>query len=197
MNIVGFIGSPRKTGNTAWTVNKILEGASEQGANVQIFSAAQSSIKPCQGCLACVKNGCCAIQDDMQVIYAALKMADALVLGAPIYMGQMSTQAKAFTDRLFAQITPRFSPHFKEENAGKKLILVWTQGNPDGEKFKAYLDYTRQMFAMLEFEVRDVVVVSGTRTQAASEQAGLGDMLKSVGAKSVTIDFTKETASFI
>ena len=27
MKIIGFIGSPRKNGNTAWTVNKILEGA--------------------------------------------------------------------------------------------------------------------------------------------------------------------------
>jgi hypothetical protein len=55
----------------------------------------------------------------------------------------------------------------------------------DGEKFKVYLDYTKQMFGMLEFDVRDVVVVTGTRTNAASEQAGLGDTLKSIGAKLV------------
>ncbi|MDR0820899.1 MAG: flavodoxin family protein [Oscillospiraceae bacterium] len=183
MNIIGFIGSPRKTGSTAWAVNKILEGASEQGANTQVFSAATLDIKPCQGCLGCAKGGGCVVKDDMQQIYAALKTTDALVLGAPIYMGQMSGQAKVFTDRLFAQITPRFSPRFKEENAGKKLILAWTQGNPDGEKFKPYLDYTKQMFGMLEFDVQDVVVVTGTRTDAASEQAGLGYTLKSVGAK--------------
>jgi hypothetical protein len=39
------------------------------------------------------------------------------------------------------------------------------------------------MFGMLEFDVRDVVVVTGTRANAASEQAGLGDTLKSIGAK--------------
>jgi multimeric flavodoxin WrbA len=183
MNIVGFNGSPHKTGNTAWTVDKILESAGEQGANTQIFNASELNIKPCKGCLACVKSGACAVSDDMRQIYEALKTADALVLGSPIYMGQMSAQAKAFTDRLFAQIKPRFSPTFKEENAGKKLVLVWTQGNPDGEKFMAYLDYTKYMFAMLEFDVLDVVVVTGTRTEPASEQAGLGDTLKSVGAK--------------
>jgi multimeric flavodoxin WrbA len=122
----------------------------------------------------------------MQTIYAALKNADALVLGAPIYMGQMSAQAKAFTDRLFAQITPRFSPRFKEENAGKKLILAWTQGNPDGAKFKEYLDYTQKMFQMLEFDVQDAVVVTGTRTEAASGQPGLGDTLKNIGANLVS-----------
>jgi hypothetical protein len=83
---------------------------------------------------------------------------------------------------LFAQITPRFSPRFKEENAGKKLIFAWTQGNPDADKFKDYLDYTKRMFAMLEFDVQDVVVVTGTRTEAASEQVGLGDTLKNTGA---------------
>jgi multimeric flavodoxin WrbA len=183
VNIIGFVGSPRKTGSTVWAVNKILEGASEQGASTQVFSAAALDIKPCQACMGCASGNGCVINDDMQQIYAALKTADALILGAPIYMGQMSAQAKAFTDRLYAQIKPRFSPTFKEENAGKKLILVWTQGNPDREKFKTYLDYTKKMFEMLEFDVQDVVIVAGTRTDAASEQAGLGDTLKNIGAK--------------
>jgi multimeric flavodoxin WrbA len=38
----------------------------------------------------------------MQKLYDALEQADALVLGSPVYMGQMSAQAKIVTDRLFA-----------------------------------------------------------------------------------------------
>jgi multimeric flavodoxin WrbA len=49
----------------------------------------------------------------MQKLYGALEHADVLVLGSPIYMGQMTAQAKIFIDRWFAQIAPRFSPHFK------------------------------------------------------------------------------------
>jgi hypothetical protein len=54
MNIIGFIGSPRKTGSTAWTVNKILDGAREQSAllgapaNTQVFNAGALNLKPCQ-----------------------------------------------------------------------------------------------------------------------------------------------------
>jgi multimeric flavodoxin WrbA len=121
----------------------------------------------------------------MRKIYAELKQADALVLGSPIYMGQMSGQAKVFTDRLFAQITPRFSPSFKEENAGKKLILAFTQGNPDPGKFQAYYDYTKSMFQMLEFDVKDVVVVAGTRGGQASEREDLPDALLCTGGKLV------------
>jgi multimeric flavodoxin WrbA len=181
MKIIGFNGSPRLNGSTAWALEKILEGATEQGASTEVFHSGKLDIKPCRGCLGCVKSDRCVMQDDMQPIYDALKTADALVLGAPIYMGQMSAQAKAFTDRLFAQITPRFSPHFKEENAGKKLVLVFTQGNPDESKFRTYIDYTQEMFGMLEFEVRDVVVIAGTRSEVASEQDGLAERLKSVG----------------
>jgi len=35
MNIIGIIASQRKEGNTAFIVNKILEGAKEQGAETK------------------------------------------------------------------------------------------------------------------------------------------------------------------
>ena len=119
MKIIGFNASPRKEGNTAWTVNKILEGAKEQGAETQAWHFSDLDIKPCRSCYGC-KQGerGCIINDDMQKLYNELAQADALVLGSPVYMGQMSAQAKIFTDRLFAQFSPRFSPYFKEN--GKK-----------------------------------------------------------------------------
>ena len=88
-----------------------------------------------------------------------------------------------FTDRLFAQITPRFSPSFKEENAGKKLVLVFTQGNPDQSRFQAYYDYTKSMYQLLEFDVRDMLIVTGTRSEQASDNAELRDILRAAGRK--------------
>jgi multimeric flavodoxin WrbA len=35
MKIIGFTASPRKEGNTAYAVDKIPEGAKEQGAETQ------------------------------------------------------------------------------------------------------------------------------------------------------------------
>ena len=88
MNIIGFVGSPHKKGNTAWTVEKILDGAREQSASTQLFYASETDIKPCHGCLGCSdERGSCVIDDGMQDIYTALEAADALVLGSPIYMG--------------------------------------------------------------------------------------------------------------
>jgi multimeric flavodoxin WrbA len=183
MRVIGFNASPRRKGNTAWSIEQILESATEAGAKTQVFHSGELAINPCRGCLGCVKGNGCVVADDMQTIYGALKQADALVLGSPLYMAQMSGQAKAFTDRLFAQITPRFSPRFKEENAGKRLILVFTQGNPDQSKFQAYYDYTRDMFRMLEFDVLDMIVVTGTRGEQANKKAGLSDLLWKTGQK--------------
>ena len=190
MKIMGFIASPRKEGNTAWIVNKILEGAKEQGAETQCWYFSDLDIKPCNGCFNCHKGGerGCIIHDDMQKLYDALEHADALVLGSPIYMGQMSAQAKIFTDRLFARISPRFSPHFKDkENAAKKkLMFVFNQGNPDSGMFQMYIDYTNHIFQMLEFDVKEVPVVAGMRNGPAHERKGLHTVLKDIGSSLVS-----------
>lgn len=124
----------------------------------------------------------CIINDDMQELYNALKHADALILGSPIYMGQMSGQAKIFTDRLFAEISPRFSPHYKENGTKKKLILVFTQGNTDPGMFKVYIDYTKHMFELLEFAVEEVIVVAGMRNEPAHERQDLHNAMKDIGS---------------
>ncbi|UJX39258.1 flavodoxin family protein [Desulfovibrio sp. JY] len=131
----------------------------------------------------------CIINDDMQKIYDALAHADVLVLGSPIYMGQMSSQTKIFTDRLFAQYNPRFSPHFRGQNVAKKIVLVFSQGNPDPCKFQAYYDYTRNIFKMLEFEVEGVHVVAGTRNEQAQERKNLCTAMKGVGSSLVLEQF--------
>ena len=184
MKIIGFNASPRKKGNTAWVLNTILEHAKKNGADVQLWNYADLNIKPCQGCLTCHKDGStgCVINDDMQKIYLELNSAETLILGTPIYMGQMSAQAKIFTDRLFAHISPRFSPYYKEKENKRKLILVFTQGNPDSSKFQTYYEYTKQMFQLLEFDVKEVLVIKGTRTEAASEQKELYSILENIGS---------------
>ena len=141
------------------------------------------------GCLSCVQSNRCAISDDMQKIYNELGQTDTLVLGSPVYMGQMSAQAKIFTDRLFAQITPRFSPRFKEEHAGKKLILVFTQGNPDSGMFQVYFDYTKNMFQLLEFDVKGVHFIAGMRNEPACERRDLHTVMKNVGLSIVIEGF--------
>lgn len=77
MHIIGFSASPRRGGNTAWAVDRILEGARTQGAQTQAWYAGELDLQPCTGCLGCVQADRCVIQDDMQPVYDALAQADA------------------------------------------------------------------------------------------------------------------------
>jgi len=186
MKIIGFIASSRKEGNTAWAVNKILETAKGQGAEVQSWCFSDLNISPCRGCSGCKKSGKgCVINDDMQSIYAAFADADAIVLGSPVYMGQMSAQAKIFTDRLYACTSPKFSPYYKENARKKKMVLVFTQGNPDSNLFQSYFDYTKNMFQLLEFDVKSVQVIAGTRSRQLHDRDDLNALMNAIGSSLV------------
>ena len=187
MKIIGISASPQKNGNTAWAINKILESAKEQGAETQSWSFGDLDIKPCRGCWACKKGDKgCIVNDDMQKLYEAMIHTDTIILGSPVYMGQMTAQAKIFTDRLFACSSPRFSPYFKEAAAKKKMFLLFTQGNPDSGKFQAYFDYTKSMFQILEFDVKGLYVVAGLRTEPAFERKDLPTVMKEIGISLVS-----------
>ena len=171
MKVVGFVGSPRKGGNTEIMVEKILKGASESGAETEIFNLNKLNIKPCQACMHCKSNnGECATDDDMQTIYKEIKESDAFVLGSPIYMWQMSAQAKLFTDRLYA-------PMGFEEKFGKtSSALVFSQGNPDINSFKGYINSTKEVFNILGYTVKGVLISAGD--QSPGDVKNKDDVLK-------------------
>ena len=98
----------------------------------------------------------------------------------------MSAQAKIVTDRLFAHISPRFSPHYKEKVTKQKLTLVFTQGNPDPGMFQVYFDYMKHIFQLLEFDVNEVVVVAGMRNEPAHERKDLDRVMKDIGSSLVS-----------
>jgi multimeric flavodoxin WrbA len=183
MKIIGFSGSPHKSGNTVWAVEQILSGAKQSGADTLLFAASDLDVKPCRGCFGC-KNGDsgCVIKDDMQKVYDELLDADALIFASPIYMGQMTGQAKVFMDRLFPTNSPKFSPYYKEQSK-KKLLLVFTQGNPDRSKFQTYFDYTRSLFEILDYDVSEPVIITGTRSSEAKDMDGLAEKLTAIGAE--------------
>lgn len=183
MNIIGIIASQQREGNTAFIVDRLLEGAREQGAKTQSFSFGNLDIKPCRGCCACHKGDQgCVIDDDMQKIYDAMEYADVIILGLPIYMGQMSAQGKIFTDRLFARFSPRFSPFFKDIAVKKQMVLFFNQGNPNADLFKPYINYTSQMFRTLEFDVKEVPVVTDLRSGCIYDREDLCRDLKHFGS---------------
>jgi multimeric flavodoxin WrbA len=101
MKIIGISGSPRVGGNTEVLVREALEGAKQKGAEIELVALSGLKIEGCRACTECGKNGKCIIEDDMQAIYPKLMAADGMIIGTPIYFGQMTSQTKAFIDRTY------------------------------------------------------------------------------------------------
>jgi hypothetical protein len=50
-------------------------------------------------------------------------------------------------------------------------------------KFQTYIDYTNQMFEVLDFKISKPLIIAGTRSLAAKDINGLGESLANIGAK--------------
>ena len=153
MNILAVYGSPNRNGNTATLINAILKGAVKSGHQIDRFYVNFLNIHNCMACEnADVAHAekLCNFPDDMTTkIIPKMMDCDVLILGSPIYMGQITGAFKNFIDRWYTFI--------EDENEirivnGKKFITVVTSGAPtdDFKNVSEYLDYWLSRFFKME-----------------------------------------------
>ena len=184
MKILGLEGSPRKNGNTEKLVKVILDGATEKGAETKFYKLAKMNISLCLGCFSCRETGACVTEDDMQLLHEEIQASDAIILGSPVYMWQVSGQTKLFMDRLVPFIKPDFTTRLKGK---KSVFMVFTQGNPDEQSFKHYFEYLENLFSFLHYDVKGTMVATGTRDKNdILQQADLLGKAREVGKNLVT-----------
>jgi len=164
MKIIGFVGSPRKNGNTDVLVQQVLRGAANAGAGTEIFYLNDLNIKGCQDCNFCKENDHCGQQDDMMPIYTEIAAADAIVIGSPVYMSNVSSQTKAFMDRCYALINPDFSSRLAK---GKKAVLIFSQGDPDPEHYQQTYASLADFPKSIGIELAETLIASGVREVGA------------------------------
>jgi len=105
MKVLAFNGSPRKKWNTATLLEKALEGSASQGAETELIHLYDLNYKGCVSCFACKTKGGksygkCAVKDDLTPIFKKIEVANAIILGSPIYFGTVSGEMKSFMERL-------------------------------------------------------------------------------------------------
>lgn len=105
MKIFAVNGSPRKKGNTATVLEHFLEGARSAGADTELIHLYDLRASGCRSCFACklrggASYGHCALKDDLTPVLAALEKADGLVLGSPVYFGNVTGAMRSFQERL-------------------------------------------------------------------------------------------------
>ena len=104
MKILIISSSPNLTGLTAACVSAAAKGIRAAGGEVEEIRLNDLKMDKCHACNdgwgTCLPEHRCQEEDDFQVLHARIPQADGFVLVTPVYWGEMSESAKAFTDRL-------------------------------------------------------------------------------------------------
>jgi len=108
MKLIAVCGSARKKGNTSKMLHQIIEGAKSVGAETEFVNLFDLNYQGCISCYACkLKNsksfGHCTVNDELKPLLERIEQSDGIVLGSPIYYGNLSGQMRSFTDRLLFQ----------------------------------------------------------------------------------------------
>jgi len=134
MKVLGIMGSPRRQSNTEILLDRALEGAREAGAEVEKVLVSKLKISPCLEIYACLKDGNCAIKDDMQVLYQKLLEADHVVFASPMFFYGITSQAKAIIDRCQALWVRRHVLGMGKEDKRVRRGAFISVGATQGEK---------------------------------------------------------------
>jgi multimeric flavodoxin WrbA len=99
MDVLVFLGSPRKKGNTEVLTQAVLDGVTQAGGTPEIIRLCDLKISPCISCGGCDKTGKCIVEDDMIPLYKKIIATDRIIIASPIYFYGVTAQTKAFIDR--------------------------------------------------------------------------------------------------
>lgn len=120
MNVIAVNGSPRKDWNTGTLLKSALEGAESVGAQTKLVHLYDLDYKGCTSCFSCKRKGntcagLCAQRDDLRQVLADVLAGDVLLLGSPIYFGDVTGQMRSFLERLMF-------PNITYDEFGKSLV---------------------------------------------------------------------------
>lgn len=95
-------GSPRANGNTMRALEEVASALKADGVESEIVQIGVRPIRGCIACRKCSKLGRCVFADDVanSILEKAL-VADALVIGTPVYYAQPNGALLAVMQRVF------------------------------------------------------------------------------------------------
>ena len=105
MNVMAIDGGPRKDWSTATLLKSAMEGAESVGAQTKLVRLYDLTYKGCTSCFSCKRKGdtcggLCAMRDDLRDVLAGALESDVLLLGSPIYFGDVTGEMRSFQERL-------------------------------------------------------------------------------------------------
>mgnify|MGYP001491138342 CR=1 FL=1 len=147
MKVVAFNGSPHKKGNTYHALKIVLDELEKEGIETEIVQVGNKKISGCLACNKCIKerNEKCTIDSDkVNTWIQKMKMADGILLGAPVHYAAVPGNIKSFLDRAFyvAGVNKNMFRH----KVGASVVAVRRSGGlPTFNELNNFLNYS-EMF---------------------------------------------------
>jgi len=130
MNAVLICGSPRPNGNTETLLGRCAEKLSAAGISANIIPLRGTTIHPCTACGKCRTSGdgnCSIKNDDFHGIFTAMRAADIIVVGSPVYFGSATPETMALLDR--AGYVSRANGNFFSRKIGGPIVVARRAGH--------------------------------------------------------------------
>lgn len=134
--IVAINGSPRSGWNTDILVREAAAGAASEGAEVEIIDLYKlDKFTGCVSCFGCKTEGHlgrCVYKDGLADVLEKIRNADGLILGSPVYLGDISAGLRALYERLiFQYITYKTEPRSYSDRR-IPVVFILTSNAPAG-----------------------------------------------------------------
>jgi multimeric flavodoxin WrbA len=159
--VLCIAGSPRRKGNSERLLEACAAGIREAGGEPDILVAVEADVQPCRGCNSCSWTGVCVITGDgMAGVNERIDAADAIVVASPVYFATVPAVLKTVYDRLqpyWARVHRLGEP--RPARRPGALLVVRGGGDPFG--FRAAVDTTKSVFAVLGIAYIDELCVEG------------------------------------
>ena len=130
MKVIGINGSARKDGNTSILIQKVFEPLEAEGIETELIDLGAKSVRGCLACMQCFekKDGYCVQdQDALNDILDAMRAADGIILGTPVYFADISGQIKCFMDR--SGLVARANGNLFKRKVGAGVVAVRRAGS--------------------------------------------------------------------
>ncbi len=102
MYVVAFNGSARANGNTAILLKTALGELEREGIRTELVQLAGISLQGCDACYTCLKQKdrrCALDGDPLNGYVEKMIAADGILLGSPVYFGDITANTKALMER--------------------------------------------------------------------------------------------------
>jgi multimeric flavodoxin WrbA len=153
MKVIAVNGSPRKGWNTHLLLEEALKGAASRGAETEMVQLYDLRFTGCISCFECKRIGGaslgrCAVRDDLSPVLERIAGCDGLLLGSPIYIGEVTAGMRGLFERLTFQYISYRKDGTTFNTRRVPVGLVYTMNIPESAiagagydvKFKFYED---------------------------------------------------------